>query len=147
MQKKDGFMKAKNWIVITGVGWLAIGCMLMTKGIKYLAIAKMSAVSSDLCMILTFLGLILGYLKGKFIFSKTVDRLISRIYTIKGSITLLNVYPVSYWLIMVGMSFMGVFIKALPLNIEFLGMIDLAIGSALVNGAMLYFRKSSVKLS
>lgn len=140
-------MKAKNWIVITGVVWFAIGCMLMTKGIKHLAIAKMSNVSSDLCMILTFLGLILGYLKGKFIFSKTVDRLISRIYTIKGSITLLNVYPMSYWLIMVCMSFMGVFIKALPLNIEFIGMIDLAVGAALINGAMLYFRKASVKLS
>lgn len=140
-------MNAKKWIMFTGVVWFAIGCMLMTKGIKYLALAKISDVSSDFCMLLTFFGLILGYLKGRYIFAKTVNRLVSRIQSIKGSITLFNVYPVSYWAIMVAMSFMGVFIKALPLNIEFLGMIDLAIGSALINGAMLYFRKSTVSIN
>lgn len=140
-------MKARHWIFITGGMWFLIGSMLMVKGLKYMNLAKDQIQDTEFLSVLMFLSLMLGFLKGRFIFAKTVKRIIANICSHSDKITILNVYPLSYWLVLAVMSCMGMLVKKLSLDIHYLGAIDLVIGSALINGAMQYFRAKEASLT
>lgn len=86
------------------------------------------------------IGLIVGFLKGRFVLSKTVKRVVARILSLPLPIQIKKVYAPSYWILIGSMMALGMLFRFLPIPIDAKGMIDLAIGSALINGAMLYFR-------
>jgi hypothetical protein len=86
------------------------------------------------------IGLIVGFLKGRFVLSKTVRRVVLRIASLPLPIRLKDAYSRSYWILIGSMVALGMFFRFLPIPVDIRGVIDLAIGSALVNGAMLYFR-------
>jgi hypothetical protein len=118
-------MKRKNWIVITGISWLCMGVWLLYKGL--------SLISKSL----------VGFLKGRLVLSKTVKRITKRIYSLQAPVGFKDAFPVSYWLLIGFMMTLGMGLKFLPISIDIKGAIDVAIGSALVNGAMLYFRTAT----
>lgn len=145
-------MKHRAWIAFSGFVWLAIGTFLLYKGLRLISDATLS--STSLCfrlkdffgtsqqagVVLIAAGLLIGFLKGRFVLSKTVHRISSRIANLSLPIRFSDVYPFSYWILIASMITLGISLRFLPILVDVRGLIDVAIGSALMNGSMLYFR-------
>jgi hypothetical protein len=82
----------------------------------------------------------IGFAKGRLVLSKTVDRVVKRIRSLQVPIRASQIYARSYWILIGSMVALGFAMRFLPIPLDARGLIDVAIGSALVNGAMLYFR-------
>ncbi len=148
-------MKHRGWIVLSGFVWLTGGISLLYKGLRFISygviredslasrFADVFGSASQAGTVILAMGLLLGFLKGRFVFSKTVSRVVQRILSLSLPIRFIDVYPRSYWILIGGMIGLGFLIKFLPIPVDLRGLIDVAIGSALVNGSMLYFRFSS----
>lgn len=135
-------MKYRGWIAFSGLVWLVIGTMLLYKGLNFIGDGTVKA-NPELQKFATLLigfGLLIGFLKGRFVLSKTVRRVVTRIISLPLPIRAKDVYPRSYYLLILGMMALGWGFRFLPIAVEWRGMIDVAIGSALINGGMLYLR-------
>ncbi len=127
-------MKHRSWIAISGFIWAAVGIMLLYKGLNFLSLIPDQKEATWWIAG----GLLVGFFKGRFVLSKTVERTCAHIRSLSLPIQIGAVYPRSYLLLLAAMMGMGFLLKLVP--IEWRGAIDVAVGSALVNGAMLYFR-------
>lgn len=127
----------KTWITISGVLWGIVGCMLLYKGLQYLA-EGVDVRGSDRASWLVAAALFVGFLKGRFVLRKTVERITLRLMQLEGPVSFFDAYPKSYWLLLASMMTLGFLLRLVPLEVR--GFIDVAVGSALINGAMLYFR-------
>lgn len=143
-------------IGISGVIWLSIGIMLLSMGINFIveAILKESALVTNrpiinffasfageldtAAIILIAMGLLVGFIKGRVILSKTVARTVERTLAMPNPAPLSQIYPKSYYILLGSMVLIGFIVKFFPFDVR--GFVDVAIGSALINGAMLYFR-------
>ena len=143
------------WIGFSGVLWFAIGVFLLLFGVKLVVFSALEGAShstlfSKLCtltkgreqaaLILVASGLVLGFMKGRFVLSKTVKRVIHRIGSLSEPIRFLDVYSAKYFVLIASMILLGMTMRWLSVPSDIRGMIDVAVGSALMNGAMLYFR-------
>jgi len=131
-----GFMKHAHWILFSGLLWLAMGLFLLTKGFNLLTL---HAGKSGVVMWLVFAFLI-GYMKGRFVFSKTVTRITRRILSLPLPISFSKVYPPAYWMLIGAMGFLGMIFRYLSPEIR--GFADVAVGSALFYGSLLYFQSA-----
>jgi hypothetical protein len=129
-------MKHRGWIAFSGFLWFAIGGSLLYKGLKFISLGP----SQEMGTMLIALGLAIGFLKGRFVLSKTVARVSSRIASLPLPIRFKDAFSKSYWILIGCMMALGMLFRFLPISVEVRGVIDVAIGSALINGAMLYFR-------
>lgn len=146
------FMKHRGWIALSGFLWFFIGAMLLYKGLHFITQAAFEADSlcnkmQGLCgtpqkagMIFIAIGLFIGFLKGRFVLVKTVRRVVTRIASLPLPIKFNQAYSLSYWILIASMMALGMLFRFLPIPLDIRGTIDVAIGSALINGAMLYFR-------
>lgn len=149
-------MKHRGWIAFSGFVWLCPGLWLLFKGLRL--ISEAAHRTDSLCYafkdsfgspeqaatVLIAIGLLLGFLKGRIVFAKTVQRISLRILSLPLPIRFFSVYPPVYWILIGSMVLMGMALRFSPLPVDARGLIDVAIGSALVNGAMLYFRSAKV---
>jgi hypothetical protein len=133
-------------VVLSGVIWFAIGLMLLAKGLKFLVLGGQVPGKEQLVLFLIVGALIVGFLKGRFVLAKTVKRVVGRIETKPNPFPFSGLYPVSYYLLILGMVLLGVSMRFLPIAVEIRGAIDVAIGSALMNGALAYFRTAMAGL-
>lgn len=145
-------MKHRSWIVFSGYVWFFIGAMLLYKGLKFISEALLR--KDSICFkfsktlgspekaatVLIAVALLVGFIKGRFVLAKTVRRVVLRIVNLSEPIRFKDAYSSSYWMVMAFMMFLAMSMKYLPISIEIRGMIDVAVGSALINGAILYFR-------
>jgi hypothetical protein len=145
-------MKHRGWIVLSGFVWLFIGVFLLYKGLRL--IAQASFQSGSLCdrmqgtfgtpqqaaTIFIAIGLMVGFFKGRFVLIKTVRRVVSRISSLPLPIRFKDAYSPSYYILIGSMMVLGMGFRFLPIPLDIRGTIDVAIGSALINGALLYFR-------
>jgi hypothetical protein len=145
-----------TWIAISGLVWFLVGMGLLTLGLNFIVfkaqidftetsslIAKLSSLAGgreQAALSLITIGLIIGFIKGRYVLGKTVRRVVSRIVSLPQPIKFSQVYSKGYIMLIVGMVLLGLSMKWLGLPLEIRGMIDVAIGSALINGAMAYFR-------
>lgn len=144
-------------IAATGGCWFIVGVGLLTFGLRLIAqrieggglpnqlIAKLSLLSGgkeQAGLVLICFGLIVGFIKGRYILVKTVQRVSERIIKLESPIKISQVYSRGYLILIGGMIALGMGIKILQIPQEIRGTIDIAIGSALINGAMLYFRSA-----
>lgn len=129
-------MSRKVWISISGLIWAMAGFLLLYKGLHILGTLP----DQNLATWLVVGGLFLGFMKGRFILSKTVNRISTRIAELPTPIHFIDVYPKSYWILLSSMMGIGLILRLVPAPVH--GCIDVAVGSALINGAMLYFRAS-----
>jgi len=93
------------------------------------------------------LALVVGFVKGRFIFTKTIARITRRIYSLPLPIRFSKVYPISYWCLIGSMMMLGMGMRYLSIPLDVKGFIDVAIGSALVQGAMIYLRIARAQAS
>lgn len=145
-----GRMKYRAWICLSGLIWFGIGMMLLYKGLHFIADGTVQKDSLSHrffptsvergAMTLLGVGLLVGFVKGRFVLVKTVRRMVLRIVSLPLPLSWSKVYPVSYYVLIAAMMGLGMGMKRLPLPVDLRGMIDVAIGSALIHGAMLYFR-------
>lgn len=156
-------LSSRNAILLSGALWMGIGALLLVKGIRYLVdggnavingtyqgfplIGKLTEYTKNpiqAVLILICVALFIGFLKGRIVFKKTVNRVVNRIRREPSPISLRKIYPKGYLFLIGGMMCMGMVFKFLPLPIDVKGCIDFTIGSALMNGSMLYFRAAFV---
>jgi hypothetical protein len=145
-------------IVISGFIWLIIGCTLLTLGLNFVveSILKanltlfsrpildrvapyMDGVESA-ALVWIAICLFVGFMKARYIFSKTVQKGVERIQSLSNPASIRQIYTKKYYILLGSMIFLGLLVKFLPLDIR--GGIDIIIGSALINGAMQYFRNA-----
>jgi len=154
--KMTGMILSKRtWFIISTIKWLAVGVMLLMKGLRLtVAAAEMATGSTPLLktflsfagsrhqgsLLIICLGLLIGFIKGRTILAKTVSRIADRIHLYPGGLTLKQAYDMKYWIVLGLMMAIGLLFRVLPIPQDIHGGIDVAIGSALINGAMLYLR-------
>lgn len=140
-------------IALSGVLWMAIGIFLLMKGFSHLlhtspdqapallpylgSLAKQPEQGS---LILVSIGLLIGFIKGRLILSKTAARVIAKIQSLPNPCPLSSVYGPSYLILLAGMVCLGMLVRWLPIAYDIKGVVDVAIGSALTNGSAFYFR-------
>jgi len=146
-------LKAKGWIFFTGLIWFIIGFYLLSKGINLVVysiqashspflsfFSQFSRRQEESILMLVSLALLLGYIKGRFVLMKSVKRVVSRILSLTPPIKVKQVYTKGYFILLLSMMFLGLSVRFLPIASDVRGFIDLTIGAALMNGALLYFR-------
>lgn len=147
-------------IAISGLIWLGIGCFLLPLGLN---LVIDSILKENLLVlqrpVLDFFSpyteglesaalawiafcLFLGFFKARYVFSKTVQKSIERIQTLPNPASITQIYPKKYYILLGSMILIGILVKYLPIDIR--GGIDIIIGSALINGAMQYFRNAVI---
>lgn len=122
-------MTHRTWIAISGFLWFFIGTFLLYKGLHLVVDSASLGI-----------GLVIGFIKGRFVLAKTVRRVVGRIAALPLPIRLKDAYSKSYWILIGSMVVLGMSFRFLPISVGARGIIDVAIGSALINGALLYFR-------
>ncbi|NGX38201.1 MAG: hypothetical protein K1000chlam2_01373 [Chlamydiae bacterium] len=149
--------KKHSLIALAGFIWFSVGLMLLIKGLKLVILAAyfseektgpilnflMYATTGAILpsvLIIILLGLILGFVKGKWVLGKAAKRTVTRLYPLRGSIRLTKLYRLRDYLLIVGMIGLGRIISWVNLPGDIHAFIDITIGSALINGAMIYFR-------
>ncbi len=148
------------WIVISGAIWFIVGIGLLTLGLNFIVfkaqmfphettslIARLTPIAGgreQAALALVAIGLIIGFLKGRFVLVKTVKRVVERILALPLPIQFSKVYSRGYLMLIGGMILLGMSMKYLGLSDEVRGLVDVAIGSALMNGASAYFRTALV---
>ncbi len=145
-------MKQRGWIAFSGFVWFAIGANLLYKGLRLISAATLDSdsmcsqmsrffgTSQQAASFLIAVGLLVGFLKGRFVLGKTVRRVVARIHSLPLPIRFKQAYSPSYWILIGAMMALGMSFRFLPIPIDARGVVDVAIGSALINGALLYFR-------
>jgi hypothetical protein len=145
-------MKHRRCIALSGFLWLAIGFSLLYKGLHLISAAAFQ--TDTLCFawqgvfgtphqaatVFMGFGLLLGFIKGRLVLSKTVQRVSKRIASLPEPVRLSDAYSRSYWLLIGAMMALGMLFRFLPIPIDVRGIVDVAVGSALLNGSLLFFR-------
>jgi hypothetical protein len=143
-------MNWRVWVAISGLSWMGIGGFLLYKGLNFLHAAALQTGTlcerfqhvcggpSQVATAFIALGLIIGFFKGRFVLSKTAERLCKRIAALPSPIRPSQVYPPQYLILLSTMIALGIALRFVPIDIR--GLIDVAIGSALLNGSSVYFR-------
>lgn len=145
-------LKHIHAILLSGTTWLLIGFFLLFKGLHYTLFAAVFQVDSAPllrlfsapekgALSLIALGIAIGFAKGRFVLSKTVHRVVTRILSHPEPIPLKKVYTKGYLLLIGLMMGIGMGLRFSPVPFDVRGVIDVAVGSALVIGALLYFQK------
>lgn len=148
-------IKHSTMVFISGIVWLIVGCVLLPLGLNFVLspLKDSSVVYYPLlnffstwtggleagATLLIALSLAVGFLKGRFVFAKSVQRSVARILSLPNPSDITKIYAFSYYLLLGSMFFLGYLVKFLPLDLR--GGVDIIIGSALINGAVLYFRQ------
>ncbi len=139
-------------VVISGCLWLFIGVMLLTKGLGFIVQASTShglwlpSIANYLgdlqqaALALITLALFIGFLKGRFVLSKSAKRVVERLLTFPEPVPIAKIYSLKYVLIILFMVMLGVSSRWTNPPPDIRGFIDVAIGSALMNGALFYFK-------
>jgi len=142
-------------ICISGLIWFGVGCFLLQLGLKllmsviespsssgYPIIDSLSSVfaTQQAVVLLIALSLFIGHFKGKYVLGKSVRRGVARILTFPNPTHLSNIYSAKYYILLGSMVLLGLSIKFFGLSNDVRGVVDVTIGAALINGALIYFR-------
>lgn len=144
-------------IMISGLVWFGIGVYLLQLGLNLLlggvnadlsasqypllrALSPYTGSLETAAIVLVVIALFIGYFKGRYVLGKSAKRGVDRIRSFSNPAPLQNIYSAKYYILLGSMVALGISIKYMGLNNDVRGLIDAIIGSALINGAMIYFR-------
>lgn len=152
----------KKLIVLSGLVWLAIGIYLLQMGLGFLVGGLQASATGEghlpmvkflsqyvggmeiAVLIVVMAALYIGYFKGRYVLGKSAKRGVERIQSFENPAPIKNIYSAKYYIIIGSMVALGISIKYMGLSNDVRGMVDVIIGSALVNGAMIYFRMAQL---
>lgn len=145
-------------IVLSGLVWLVVGCFLLPLGLNFIVgsilkenlitvhrpvldfLAPFAGGVDSAALLWIVFALLVGFFKGRYVFAKTVQRSVTRILALPNPAPLSQIYPLAYYILLGSMILLGVLVRFAPLDVR--GGVDVAVGAALINGAMLYFRQA-----
>lgn len=143
--------------IISGLIWICVGIFLMQMGLK-LILDPAYADGSSLPILSNFQGvmggfqeagialvaiaLFIGFLKGKLLLRKSARKGVERLKTFPDPMPLQQIYSAKYYILLAAMIGLGMSMRFLGIPNDIRGGIDVAVGAALINGAMEYFRLS-----
>lgn len=144
-------------IVISGLLWFGVGIYLLQLGLNLLLEGTQNFSNLDqypllhtlvsytgslelAVILLVILALFIGYFKGRYVLGKSAKNGVDRILSFSNPAPLQYIYNAKYYILLGTMVALGISIKYIGLNHDIRGFIDAAIGSALINGSMIYFR-------
>ncbi|MBA3603402.1 MAG: hypothetical protein H0W50_07130 [Parachlamydiaceae bacterium] len=137
----------------SGAIWMAIGVFLLQLGLNLLFKPAAAGESipllnlllgfisaTEAAILITVVALYIGFLKGKYILTKTANRTLDQIRSLPNPGPLHQIYDKKYYILIGIMVMLGMSIKYMGIPNDIRGAIDVIIGSALINGAAYYFR-------
>ena len=149
--------KHKTLIITAGMVWFVIGVFLLQLGLRLLtglllpeahyssmfsSMANMFGSYENSVIVLILAGLMVGFWKGRVVLAKSVNRVVNRIRSFEEPTSIAKMYSLPYYLLLLSMIGLGMAIKFFQVPMDIRGAIDVAIGAALINGSMLYFRQA-----
>ncbi len=139
-------------IFVSGITWLIMGMYLLYKGLYYTITCiidmppMISWLSNSLgsaqngILFIIAAGLAIGFFKGRYVLIKTVRRVVKGIVIQPSPIKFRHIYTNGYLALILGMMALGMTLRFLPIGGDIRGLVDTAIGFALINGSLIYFR-------
>ena len=146
-------------IMISGLIWLLAGGFLLQLGLGLLVggtqpdfmilasnypllnlLTPFLGSKENSVLLLIAVSLYVGYLKGRHVLGKSAHKGVARIQGFANPTSLGNIYSPKYYILLGAMVGLGMSIKFLGIPNDVRGAIDVTIGSALINGAIIYFR-------
>ena len=142
-------------IAISGVVWFCAGVSLLRLGLKFLVgegipedsyrpmitgVAPLFGGAEQASVVVIAAALVIGYFKGRYALGKSVQRVVTRIRTLPNPSSIHKMYSLPYFILLSSMVGIGMLIKYFNVPLDIRGVIDVIIGSALINGASLYFK-------
>lgn len=135
----ENITKKNRMIFINGFLWVAVGVMLIIRGLPLFP-----ETSSSTFLLALTLGLIIGGAKGLFVLSKTSTRNINRIQNLQDPIKYTAIFPVLLLILIPIMIGFGIalrhFIESIPGKGYTVGAIYVGIGAALVLSSIKYWK-------
>ena len=145
-------------IVLSGLTWMGIGMFLMIKGFTLIMVPMPSESSPVLLpyislwigdsqqasLIWICLALFIGFFKGRIVLRKSAERIMKRLLSLPNPLDVISMYPRSYLILLGCMMTLGMMLKWIPIPSDIKGLVDVAVGSALVNGSAFYFRHFAI---
>ncbi len=140
--------------LLSGLVWIAVGCFLLPLGLRLLlgetgeetSLPLINSLSPYLggkeqtALLLIALGMLVGYMKGRHVLGKSATKGIQRIQTLPNPSSIAKIYSPGYYLLLGGMVALGMSIKFFGVPNDIRGLVDVAIGAALIQGAIVYLR-------
>lgn len=140
-------------ISISGMVWMFVGLMLLRLGLILLVGSLdheshplltllepyFGGLSSAMIGVLAF-AFFIGYMKGHFVLGKSAQKGVERIKTFPNPTSLRYIYSPKYYVLLGSMIALGISIKYLGIPNDIRGVVDVAIGMALLKGAWSYFQ-------
>ena len=136
----------KTLFRIAGAVWLLAGAALLRLGVKYLMQAldipspAYFTLSPEEILVLLAAALAIGAIKGRLVLRKAAFRCCERIAQFDNPTSLGNIYGRSSYLIICLMAGLGTIMNITRVPVDIRGAIDVAVGSALIQGSLYYFR-------
>lgn len=156
-------MSHKNLIILAGTIWLAVGLFLFPLGVNFLAGAAVDPILirqgsyplisllspyvggyETAAVVLITVALMVGSIKARKIFSKVVKKAITRITTFPNPTAVTNIFGIKYLLLIGLMICLGFLMRYFEVPKDVRGVIDVAVGSALIRGALAYYKEVSL---
>lgn len=142
-------------IKLSGTLWLCIGFFLLTLGIFHLVNGEIHPLKTSISPVfggieeatvaLVAIALLIGYMKGRFVLGKSSQRIVKRIRSFPNPTSITNIFSPAYLLLIGSMVLLGISIKYFGLPHDIRGFVDIAIGSALINGAVVTYTQVNSK--
>ena len=144
-------------IIFSGTLWMSVGVLLLSLGLSLLnniialpagnyplaSLLSSYAISTEVCAILLIaLGLLIGYFKATRVLHKIVKRNVDIINSLPTGASFTKVFGLRYWLLIALMMALGMGIRFFGVPDDIRGLIDVAVGAALINGSMAYYRSA-----
>lgn len=155
----------KTLMSIAGAIWMGIGLFLLQLGLKFLVesvefhlsgssvslpVLSKTILFSEVkwaALTLVLFSLMIGFVKGRFVLSKTVQRSVQRIKSLPNPTSVFKLYSKGNVILIVVMMAIGMLMRILGVPTDVRACIDMAVGSALIQGGMLYFRQLRLPLA
>ncbi len=139
---------------ISGIVWLAVGLMLVNLGLGFImqghpadgytsfftSLAESTGRFEYAAILVIGVGLIAGVMKGRFVMQKNAHKTYTRISQLENPTSIANLYTRQNLIILAAMMCLGMLMKYLSLPLDVRGFIDTAVGCALIQGSLAYFR-------
>ena len=147
-------LKHSTMLSLGGIVWLVVGVSLLRLGLKFLADQPEVVPASlpllnwmktffshgNAVVILIATGLFVGYFKGRYVLGMSAERENTRIKSLPNPAPAQYLYSKRFYMLVAIMMSIGMAMRFVPIDIR--GWVDVAVGTALVNGSVVYFKRA-----
>lgn len=119
-------------LALYGVLWLAVGVWLLRLGLALLV--------GEEALLVMAIALLLGGIKGRYVLVRVAERAIAALSVQPQKIPLTALFGVRYLLLIALMVGLGVVMRLPAFPVQLRGLVDVAVGIALLQGSVTYLR-------